>query len=83
MFYVKGGTVGCGILCFYNYWNSATKLNAYEKEVWFFGAGKSETSATFGGTNRDINDYLRIYIDTANFKYYIYYNRYNDRGVKI
>lgn len=83
MFYVKGGTVGCGILCFYNYWNSATKLNAYEKEVWFFGAGKSETSATFGGTNRDINDYLRIYIDTANFKYYIYYNRYNDRDVKI
>ena len=83
MFYVKGGTVGCGILCFYNYWNSATKLNAYEKEVWFFGAGKSETSATFGGANRDINDYLRIYIDTANFKYYIYYNRYNDRDVKI
>ena len=83
MFYVKGATVGCGILCFYNYWNSATKLNAYEKEVWFFGAGKSETSATFGGTNRDINDYLRIYIDTANFKYYIYYNRYNDRDVKI
>ncbi len=83
MFYVKGGTVGCGILCFYNYWNSATKLNTYEKEVWFFGAGKSETSATFGGANRDINDYLRIYIDTANFKYYIYYNRYNDRDIKI
>ena len=83
MFYVKGGTVGCGILCFYNYWNSETKLNDYEKEVWFFGAQKSETSTTFGGANRDINNYLRIYIDKANFKYQMYYNRYNDRDLRI
>ena len=78
MFYIRSLSAGCGILCFYNYWNSETQLNDYEREVWFFGAGKSETGTTFGGANRDINDYLRIYIDKVNFKYCIYYNRYND-----
>ena len=83
MFYIRSGTIGCGILCFYNYWASGTTLNDYEKEVWFFGAGKSETSITFGGANRDINDYFRIYIDKANFKYCMYYNRYNNQSLQI
>ena len=83
MFYIRSVSAGCGILCFYNYWNSGTQLNDYEREVWFFGAGKSETGTTFGGANRDINDYLRIYIDKANFKYCIYYNRYNDQSLQI
>ena len=83
MFYIRSGTAGCGILCFYNYWASGTQLNDYEREVWFFGAQKSETGITFGGANRDINDFFRIYIDKANFKYCIYYNRYNDQSLKI
>ena len=83
MFYIRSGTAGCGILCFYNYWASGTQLDDYEREVWFFGAQKSETGITFGGANRDINDFFRIYIDKANFKYCIYYNRYNDQSLKI
>ena len=83
MFYIRSGTIGCGILCFYNYWASGTKLDDYEKEVWFFGAGKSETGITFGGPNRDINDYFRIYIDKANCKYCMYYNRYNNQSLQI
>lgn len=83
MFYIRSASAGCGILCFYNYWASGTQLNDYEKEVWFFGAQKSETGITFGGPNRDINDYFRIYIDKANFKYQMYYNRCNDQSLKI
>lgn len=83
MFYIRSGTAGCGILCFYNYWASGTQLDDYEREVWFFGAQKSETGITFGGANRDINDFFRIYIDKANFKYCIYYNRYNNQSLQI
>lgn len=83
MFYIRSASAGCGILCFYNYWASGTQLDDYEKEVWFFGAGKSETGITFGGPNRDINDYFRIYIDKANFKYCMYYNRCNDQSLRI
>lgn len=83
MFYIRGHNFGCGILCFYHYWDTSQTSGYYDNSVWFFGAEHSAYSGTMGGTGRDINNFLKVYIDKDNDNLKIYYNRYNNQGIQI
>lgn len=83
MFYIRSHNFGCGILCFYHYWNTEGTSGYYDNSVWFFGAEHSAYSGTMGGTGRDINNFLKVYIDKDNDNLKIYYNRYNNQGIQI
>lgn len=83
-FLVEGAQFGSGFLSFYAYWQaSSSALKDYITEVYFNGTMRGETTAAFGGSNRDINDYLRIYIDKTNYKLLVYANHYNGKTVRI
>lgn len=83
MFYIRSKNFGCGILCFYHYWNTEGTSGYYDNSVWFFGAEHSAYSGTMGGTGRDINNYLKVYIDKENADLKIYYNRYNNQALNV
>lgn len=83
MFYIRSKNFGCGILCFYHYWNTEQTSEYYDNSVWFFGAEHSAYSDTMGGTGRDINSFLKVYIDKDNDNLKIYYNRYNNQSMQI
>lgn len=83
MFYIRSHNFGCGILCFYHYWNTEQASEYYDNSVWFFGAEHSAYSDTMGGTGRDINNFLKVYIDKDNDNLKIYYNRYNNQSMQI
>lgn len=83
MFYIRSKNFGCGILCFYHYWNTEGTSGYYDNSVWFFGAEHSAYSVTMGGTGRDINNYLKVYIDKENADLKIYYNRYNNQPLNV
>ena len=83
MFYIRSHNFGCGILCFYHYWNTEQASEYYDNSVWFFGAEHSAYSDTMGGTGRDINNFLKVYIDKDNDNLKIYYNRYNNQSIQI
>lgn len=83
MFYIRSKNFGCGILCFYHYWNTEQTSEYYDNSVWFFGAEHSAYSGTMGGTGRDINSFLKVYIDKDNDNLKIYYNRYNNQSMQI
>lgn len=83
MFYIRSRNFGCGILCFYHYWNTEQTSGYYDNSVWFFGAEHSAYSGTMGGTGRDINNFLKVYIDKDNDNLKIYYNKYNNQGMQI
>ena len=83
-FLVEGVQFGSGFLSFYAYWQvSSSAFNNYITEVYFNGTMRGETTAGFGGSNRDINDFLRIYIDKTNYKLLVYANHYNGKTVRI
>ena len=83
-FLVEGMQFGSGFLSFYAYWQaSSSAFNDYITEVYFNGNMRGETTAAFGGSNRDINDFLRIYIDKTNYKLLVYANHYNGKIVSI
>lgn len=83
MFYIRSKNFGCGILCFYHYWNTEGTSGYYDNSVWFFGAEHSAYSGTMGGIGRDINNYLKVYIDKQNADLKIYYNRYNNQALNV
>ena len=83
MFYIRSHNFGCGILCFYHYWDTSQTSGYYDNSVWFFGAEHSAYSGTMGGTDRDINNFLKVYIDKDNDNLKIYYNRYNNQSIYI
>ena len=83
MLYVRSKNFGCGILCFYHYWNTEDTSGYYDNSVWFFGAEHSAYSGTMGGVGRDINNYLKVYIDKENADLKIYYNRYNNQPLNV
>lgn len=83
MFYIRSKNFGCGILCFYHYWNTEGTSGYYDNSIWFFGAEHSAYSGTMGGTGRDINNYLKVYIDKENADLKIYYNRYNNQALNV
>lgn len=83
-FLVEGAQFGSGFLSFYAYWQATSSaFKDYITEVYFNGTMRGETTAAFGGSNRDINDYLRIYIDKTNYKLLVYANHYNGKTVRI
>lgn len=83
-FLVEGMQFGSGFLSFYAYWQTTSSaFKDYITEVYFNGTMRGETTAAFGGSNRDINDYLRIYIDKTNYKLLVYANHYNGKTVRI